>query len=200
MKRDDTGFMQWRVGVGLWASGLMLGAMFVACGGRTQATTDSPDGGSTGPTTSPNDAQTWDGGLLASTPGAIRCGDTTCDPKLDYCCLRSGGDPITNGCTSRDNIACPDGSQVRRSCDQTSDCGPSELCCTEQVTSPPVSLGSSCQPASQWPDAGCGPEAYVTCGSDSDCAAVGEPSCVAQKCRGDIYQTCGLMPSEECDP
>lgn len=191
--------MQIKFGVGFWTAGLVLGAAFVACGGRTATTTDTQPGlGSS--TSSTHDAQTWDGGLLASTPGAVRCGDTTCDPKLDYCCLRVDGDPITNGCTSRLNAACADGSQVRRSCDQTSDCGPSELCCTESVSGPPQSLGSYCQPESQWPDAGCGPDAYVTCGSDSDCTAIGEPSCVAQKCRGDIYQTCGLMPSEQCDP
>jgi hypothetical protein len=191
--------MQNHFGFGLWSSGLLLGAMFVACGGRT---VPEPGPGSTTTTTSnsTNDAQAWDGGLLASTPGAIRCGDTTCDPKLDYCCLRVDGDPITNGCSSRDSTACANGSQVRRSCDQTSDCGPNELCCTGSWSGPPQSLGSSCQPASQWPDAGCGPDVYVTCGSDSDCTAVGESPCVAQKCRGDIYQTCGLMPSEACDP
>lgn len=176
---------------------LCLVVAFAACGGRTAdlgtgvGITSSPPPAST-TTTATSD---WDGGLLAATPGEIRCGATTCASRTEQCCLAPDGDPVTNGCGSRAESKC-NGTQLTRHCDETSDCGAGEVCCVSNVESPPVTLGSYCMAAAS--AASCG--GAIACGSDDDCSALSLPACTAQVCRGDVMQTCGALPSEQCAP
>lgn len=163
----------------------------VACGGRTPLTD------ATAPVPAPggNDQASWDGGLLASTPGQVRCGSITCGVG-DECCLRQEGRPASNGCAqSSDTCHGPRG----RVCDETADCAPGEICCLVVFVSPPPTIGSYCAPSRDG-KVSCDMSDFVACGGDDDCRAVGAPSCVAQRCRADILQSCGLMPSSICPP
>jgi hypothetical protein len=169
----------------LLSSALLL---CVGCGLRTPLT-DSASANST----SDSDYGSWDGGLLASTPGQVRCGPLTCGQGQE-CCLRKEGRPASDGCSSPGSsgaTAC-----YWRKCDESGDCAAGEFCYWIVLTSPPPTLGSYCVLS---PDASAG-SGYVACGSDEDCRAVGAPPCVAQRCRGDILQSCGRMPSEKCTP
>lgn len=138
-------------------------------------------------------------GLLPSTPGLVRCGAITC-AKGEQCCLREQGSPASNGCDSRSNTGCR-GSPDVRTCDETADCNPGELCCFGLWSSPPATLGSRCSysPGGATRTA-CDLYEYIGCSSDDDCLAVSAPPCVAQRCRGDVLQTCGLLPSDWCPP
>jgi hypothetical protein len=40
----------------------------------------------------------------------------------------------------------------------------------------------------------------MACGSNADCANSDGGTCIAQRCRGDILQTCGLLPTSFCPP
>src|SRR5262249_30568534 len=72
------------------------------------------------------------------------------------------------------------------------DCLPAEECCYDVFTSPPATIGSYCAPKGS-----CG--LAVGCDGDADCAGSTGP-CIAQLCRGDVLQTCGLLPTEACPP
>jgi hypothetical protein len=132
----------------------------------------------------------WDGGLLPSTPGQIRCGSITCGYG-DQCCLRDfrEGSPASNGCDSRAKGSCH-GTQHIRTCDEPADCYPGEVCCWGFADRTITSLCHAI--------ASCGTYYFTACGSDDDCRAAGEPTCVAQRCRGDIIQSCGPLPSGSC--
>lgn len=150
----------------------------VACGGgRTPVA---------GPRAS-SDA-TWDGGLLSSTAGSVRCGPVLCLPG-DKCCLRNEGSPASIGC------APPSGDCLPRTCDETADCDFGQLCCIVFMGSPPVTLGSRCHDGLT-----CDRLDYIACGSDDDCRAVSAPPCVAQRCRGDVLQSCGPIAFSDCPP
>ena len=179
----------------------------LACGLRTPLT-DAAAGGSTpGARDQTNDQISWDGGLLAATPGQVRCGSLTCGYG-GQCCLRLEGRPAADGCDSPEHPKCHGTPMTalagapysiapyRRECDETADCSPGKICCWIFVASPPVTIASYCLSATE-ASANCD---YVACASDDDCRAVGEPSCVAQRCRGDVLQSCGLMPSGYCTP
>ena len=182
-----------------------VSALVFACGGRTTATTDGGTGASGSMQgASPNGAtsadESWDGGLIGPTPGSVRCGNVDCNAKTDACCLQESGNPATNGCASRDDALC-NGTQVRRTCDEAADCNPGEVCCMEVVTSPPATIGSYCfRPDGSGAPGTCPTSEIVACSSDADCIAANAPPCVAQTCRGNVLQTCGLLPSEWCDP
>ena len=170
----------------------------VACGGgRTPLLSTSPD---QPPTTSDITDASASGGLLTSTPGAVRCGSITC-AHGDQCCLLEQGSPASNGCDSRSKNVCH-GTQDVRTCDETADCNPGELCCFGLWSSPPATLGSRCSLnfAGDPPRTACDADEYIGCSSDDDCRAVSALPCVAQRCRGDILQTCGLLPSGWCPP
>jgi hypothetical protein len=143
---------------------------------------------------------TWDGGLLSPTPGLAQCGSIVC-AEGDQCCVRDGkGDPASIGCSSRSNASC-NGSPWKRTCDETADCGPGELCCWEDASSPPSTMVSYCyNPGTGLAATVCPPRHVIGCGSERDCDAVGAPTCVAQECRGDVIQTCGYIPSNSCPP
>jgi hypothetical protein len=160
------------------------------CGGNMLTSTGG-DGGAGGGADGP-DASSWDGGLLSpSGPGYVRCGSTTCGPG-DRCCLLTEGDPETNGCDSRSLPTC-NGTQDVRDCDEQADCHSNEDCCYSEVTSPPATLGTYCAPKGSC-------ELAVACGSDADCADTDAGGCFAQRCRGDVLQTCGQLPTESCPP
>jgi len=137
-----------------------------------------------------------DGGLLASTPGSVRCGAITCGPD-NQCCLRQEGRPASIGCAIRSKGTC--NSVGQRVCDEAADCDLGQVCCWTVIADPPPTIGSYCV-ASTGGIASCGPNDFVACGSDDDCRAVGHPSCIPQQCRADILQSCGIMPSSYCPP
>lgn len=164
----------------------------LACGGGRTPLADAAAAasGSGG-----DDQASWDGGLLASTPGRVRCGSITCGYG-DKCCLRDEGRPASKGCTRLDDTCHGPRGRV---CDETADCAPGEICCWGVFTSPPPSISSYCVPSTDG-KVTCDRNDFVACGSDDDCRAVGAPACVAQQCRADILQSCGLMPSSYCPP
>lgn len=173
------------------------GLLFVsACGGQEHG--GSSDGGGSGSSSGGRAGSssgvsnpTWDGGLLPPTqPGHVRCGATVCSPGNE-CCLAEQGNPASNGCDSRSLPTC-NGTQSVRDCDKQADCHPNEDCCISEFTSPPATLGSLCGPK--------GSCEYVGCASNADCADTDAGGCIAQRCRGDILQTCGLIATEECPP
>jgi hypothetical protein len=168
-------------------------SLVLACGGRTGAGVGGDDGGgSSGSSGGGESDPTWDGGLLPpSGPGYVRCGSTTCDPG-DQCCLVPDGDPAANGCGSLSQPTC-NGTQDVRACDEQADCHPDEDCCYDVFTSPPATIGSRCGPRGSC-------DLAVGCASNADCAATDAGACVAQRCRGDILQTCGELPTEVCPP
>lgn len=148
------------------------------------ATSGSDSGGGSNPS--------WDAGLLPpSGPGYVRCGSTTCGPG-DQCCLAEQGDPAANGCDSLSLPTC-NGTQDVRDCDEQADCHPDEDCCYDVFTSPPATIGSRCGPKGSC-------DLAIACGSDADCAQTNARQCVAQRCRGDILETCGELPTEDCPP
>ncbi|HEX7666414.1 MAG TPA: hypothetical protein VF407_17935 [Polyangiaceae bacterium] len=175
--------------------------VFVACGGEVSAV--GPDGGASGHGSTASAPKSiddgWDGGLIGPTPGTIRCGDTDCDKATQDCCIAHDVTPATNGCAKKGQIQC-NGTQVRRECDEEADCNPDEFCCAADVEGLPVSIGMYCvNPKLNGMPPGCGLGELVACSSDADCDAVGQPACVSQVCRGNVLQTCGLLPSSWCD-
>jgi len=162
----------------------------VACGGGRTGLTDATVAGSA---TGGDDQTSWDGGLLASTPGQVRCGSTICGHD-EQCCLREEGRPASNGCDSKAKRLCH-GAAEARTCDETADCDAGTICCLAAVSGPPPTIASFCVlPTDEWH---CD---YIACGTDDDCRASGRPPCVAQRCRGDILQSCGRMSSDICTP
>jgi len=175
---------------------LWLSSALACGGGRTSLL---PVGLAETPTSPEGTDASASGGLLTSTPGVVRCGSITCTYG-EQCCLREQGSPASNGCDSRSKTACH-GTQDVRTCDETADCNPGELCCFGLWSSPPATLGSRC--SLHFPGeapTSCDLDKFIGCGSDDDCRAVSAPPCVAQRCRGDILQTCGLLPSGWCPP
>jgi len=59
--------------------------------------------------------------------GGIRCGSTTCDPAVAFCCLTSGNSrclaPTATTCTA---------SSDRLRCDDTADCPAGQICCVTE--------------------------------------------------------------------
>jgi hypothetical protein len=167
---------------------------------HTVPSSGSPDASSSGgPPTSTLPDGSSSGGQLSSTPGGVRCGSTTC-ARDEQCCLRDEGSPASVGCAARSRTSCL-GHSDWRGCDETADCNPGELCCLF-VQGLPATLDSFCiaSPPGGSPPTPCGLYEFVGCGSDDDCRAASAPPCVAQRCRGDIVQTCGLIPSDWCPP
>jgi len=78
-----------------------------------------------------------------------------------------------------------------RACDKQADCHSNEDCCYAVHTSPPATVGATCQPKGMC-------ELAIACASDADCAGSDAGACFAQRCRGDILQTCGQLPTEAC--
>jgi hypothetical protein len=176
-----------RVAIGRILAPLPL--FFAACGLRTPLLDATPAGA----TPATNDQSAWDGGLLPSTPGQIRCGSITCGYGYQ-CCVRTFGNPASDGCDDRAKSACRHDEYVR-TCDEAADCYPGERCCWLVQGGP--AFVSYCTSAAE---PSCATGDTVACGSDDDCRAAGAPSCVAQRCRGDILQSCGALPSQYCPP
>jgi hypothetical protein len=173
---------------------IAVGLLGTTCGGRTPLATlpmgpESRDAGHLTPGA---------GELLPPTPGRVRCGASVCDRGYE-CCLRSGeGTPASIGCDWRSNAGC-DG--WPRTCDETADCGPGELCCWFLSYMPPSTWASICHNAGAGVVAtSCPIGESIGCASDTDCTALGAPACVAQRCRGEVIQTCGLLPDLSCGP
>jgi hypothetical protein len=169
----------------------------LACGGGRSPLLSSALPEATGP----GIPETSDGGLLPSTPGVVRCGSTVCAHGY-RCCLSAEGRPAPIGCDSRSKSGCLGMDYDHsRSCDETADCDPGELCCVGVELFPAPTLGSYCSYSlTASPVTSCEDNNFVACGSDDDCRAVSAQPCVAQRCRGDVVQTCGRLPSEWCPP
>lgn len=165
----------------------------LACGGgrtplRSSAAVDS---GSPG-----NSEAAWDGSLLAPTPGVVRCGPIFCHYGYE-CCLNDDGSPA--GCDLRSTARCLGKEYPSRVCDETADCHPGELCCVGAPTNG-WRIGAYCEVSGTTsPLTSCAVWGeHTACGSDDDCRALSAPPCVAQRCRGDILQTCGPLPADWC--
>ena len=190
--------MRARTSIALVAAPSVLCA---ACGGRTPLYTLAggalPGDAGLLATSDTSPSATQNGGLLPPTPGRVRCGAIVCAEGYE-CCIRYGeGNPASIGCDWRSNAGCP---MWPRTCDETADCGPGELCCWFGSYSPPPTWASICHNAGPGRIATSCPAGPVGCSNDADCNAVGAPRCVAQRCRGDIIQTCGLLPDPTCGP
>jgi hypothetical protein len=150
-------------------------------------------------TASPNPEEVaWDAGLLSPTPGVVRCGSIACARGYE-CCLRIEGSPAAIGCGRRSEYDCPEG--PTRWCDETADCNPGELCCMGPWSNRPALYGycnNSMIPGAAVTS--CDVNEYIACANDDDCRAVGALPCVAQRCRGDVLQTCGPIPTKWCPP
>jgi hypothetical protein len=172
---------------------LAMGIFYTACGGRTPL--DTLAGGTA---SKDADLPTQEGGLLPPTPRRVRCGATVCAEGYE-CCLRDDeGSPAAIGCDWRSNAGCIN---WPRTCDETADCGPGELCCWFVSHSSPQTWASFCRNVGPGRTAtSCSVTNGIGCSSDADCTAVGAPPCVAQRCRGDIIQTCGPLQDSSCDP
>jgi hypothetical protein len=115
--------------------------------------------------------------------------------------MRPEGSPADVGCDAKANSAC-----LRmgndRTCDETADCGPGEMCCVYMETVSVPTLNSYCHNSlTASPVTACrGDNEFIGCGNDDDCRAVGARPCVAQICRGQVVQTCGRPPSYWCTP
>ena len=173
-------------------------SLSLACGGHTALATGDDGGGEAGVEGGGDggegrvDRPSWDGGLLPpSGPGYVRCGSATCGPG-DQCCLVTEGAPATNGCDSLSLATC-NGTQDVRDCDEQADCHPDEDCCYDVFTSPPATIGSRCGPKGSC-------DLAIACASSADCAESDAGVCVAQRCRGDILETCGELPTAACPP
>jgi hypothetical protein len=147
------------------------------------------------------EAESWDGGLLPSTPGSVRCGSFVCAPGYQ-CCVNRQGSPASTGCGWRSANSCR---LDARTCDEIADCGPGELCCIGvRYDYQAPTLESYCQYQSttfrEIQMTTCDRGYNIACGSDDDCNAVSAPPCVAQRCRGDVVQTCGRLPANWCPP
>ena len=130
--------------------------------------------------------------LQPPTPNAIRCGGRTCDATKEYCCTSGGNGGAGGGGTF--NTCSPTFCPQRRECDETADCLGTDVCCFSVVSSPPPVLASHCAPRGE-----CGSDyAWIGCGSQEDCTALGAPECVAQTCRGSHVQTCGPVRRTSC--
>lgn len=165
-------------------------ACAVACGGRPLPFSEHPANAGM-----PNPEETsWDGGLLSSTPGQVRCGSRTC--AHGYECCRELKNPASAMCLWRAAAECL---EPTRWCDETADCNPGELCCvTEHSSLLIASCHSSFTPGAA--ATSCDSGEYLACASDEDCRPVSAARCVAQRCRGDVVQTCGRLPSAWCPP
>jgi hypothetical protein len=175
-------------------------ACTLACGaGRTRLSAQS--GTARDPSAaggSGNPLAGWDGGLLPSTPGVVRCGPAVCAPG-EICCVHDEGSPEAIGCDPDGPDSCWGRDHVDvRVCDESADCAAGEVCCYSVWSAPPATLGGLCEKSL----ANCHLDGgdYLACGSEDDCRAVGTRSCVAQICRGEVLQTCGRLPSEWCPP
>src|SRR5207248_244896 len=79
----------------------------------------------TGADTSPDVAVFADGGFV-STPDAIACGASACDPLTAFCCALPNGSTTALSCqTSGGN--CPNGGVMH--CDEAADCPSGNVCC-----------------------------------------------------------------------
>jgi hypothetical protein len=62
--------------------------------------------------------------------GSIRCGSTTCDPAVSFCCLQSGN----MRCLGLTATTCGSSSD-RLHCDDTADCAANQVCCLTEGAS-----------------------------------------------------------------
>lgn len=95
-------------------------------------------------------------GYRPSGPNKIRCGQGTCTLPTETCCEIE----FDEFCIDRGSTCPPDGREVQ--CDETVDCAPGQVCCTERA--PGARVLTSCQPA-------CSEPARQRCAHDAECAS-----------------------------
>jgi hypothetical protein len=113
---------------------------------------------------------------IVSTPDAIACGATTCDPTSAFCCALPNGATTDLSCeTSGGN--CPNGGVIH--CDEAADCPVGNVCCWD--TSGPV-IASDCHTDCT----GGGGTRYQACKTDSECLS---GTCASRACTNGLAVT-----------
>ena len=127
----------------------------------------------------PGDGGSFDG--LAPDPGKIRCGSMSCNTPALVCCASGDGGTCTN------QQQCDFGRPL--ACDETGDCA-NGVCCIHPGQAPFPLVTSACQ-------ATCiqGAITFQACKTSQECVG---SLCVAQKCGGIWFGTCGGIPSNMC--
>jgi hypothetical protein len=165
-------------------SGSSSGITTSSSGGGTSSSgggeggTSSGDGGasSSGGHTTP----VPEGGV-ASDPGVVPCGTSTCTTSTNYCCV-SGGDGGTQSCVAYNGGTCGTGS-FKIGCNESADCM-SGVCC-QTILGIAMVGSTSCMPSCTY-----GPTQttyYQTCRTDAECGVNSDAGAAAAKC---IPQTC----------
>ncbi len=96
---------------------------------------------------------------IVSSPNAITCGSTTCDPASAFCCALPDGATTDLSCQSSGGN-CPNGGVIR--CDEAADCPAGNVCCWD--TSGPV-IASDCHTDCT----GGGGMRYQACKTEGEC-------------------------------
>ena len=97
-----------------------------------------------------------DGGPPPPPPGPIQCGNATCNPQTQVCCVTFNGQTVNETCTAQGQC-----NGAALSCTSASSCPPNEVCCatlTQQQQS------SQCQPQCQG-----GFQHPQLCATDAEC-------------------------------
>jgi len=103
--------------------------------------------------------------------GSIRCGTTTCDPSVAFCCLQSG-DMRCLGLTALTCSASTD----RLHCDDTADCAAGQICCAAEGSS-----GNGADAVCTLTTIGCGAPRQMLCDPTvtQPCLGIGTLVCSA---------------------
>jgi hypothetical protein len=135
-----------------------------------------------------------DAGVLDSgtTPKSVTCNGMPCAVPDNYCCDQGMlPKPGVEKCVPNSVSSC---GGMRRSCDETADCGVGEACCTAVSAAFAFTYSTQCAPAANC--TGMDPYMYRHCKSSSECPM--GVTCVAQLCQGHMVQTCGGIPAQRC--
>lgn len=103
--------------------------------------------------------------------GSIRCGSTTCDPAVSFCCLQSGN----MRCLSPTATTCS-ASTDRLHCDDTADCPTGQVCCLSEGSS-----GNGADAVCIVATLGCGSPRQMLCdpAASAPCLGIGTLVCSA---------------------
>ena len=74
-------------------------------------------------------------------PGPIQCGNTTCNPQTQVCCVTFNGQQINEACTGQGQC-----NGAALSCTSASSCPPNEVCC---ATLTQTQQSADCEPQCQ---------------------------------------------------
>lgn len=148
--------------------------------------------------TSIDGSTSTDGGVVTdagsgSTPGAVACGNTSCNVPAQACCVRfqfdggaDGGPGLTRSCTAPN--ACQGG--VTTTCDEKADCPTQgQVCCLQQT---PQGVRGTCS------NGGCGPGGVQLCKTTGECTNDGGVCTVYTCPQVGAVQSC-RKPAPQCN-